>query len=365
MDEVAVEVVSVPQETANDEQAFLVEWLVQDGEWVDHQQALCTLEFSKAVVEVAAPRGGYLFRLRGAGHDVTVGSSIAVISSSQERPSEGAVTSPAPAVEHRAEGTGTPTRKARELMDQHGLKPEQFPGISVIRERHVQTVLDRRGGEEPAIASTRIELSPRQRRVAKVVAESAATIPHSYLGLPIDGAVLDERLMSLRSHTGTMVSLTDLLVYAVSRTAVDFPSMNAHFDNDGVRLYGPVNVGLTMNLANGDLLVPVIEGADKLDITNIAARARALQKKALRNMLAVQDLTGGTVTVTSLIGAGVSQVWPIILPKQSAIMAIGDPMPWRDGTLYFPTIAFDHRVLNGSQAAACLRAIVEAMVDGG
>jgi pyruvate dehydrogenase E2 component (dihydrolipoamide acetyltransferase) len=109
-----------------------------------------------------------------------------------------------------------------------------------------------------------------------------------------------------------------------------------------------------LNLENGDLVVPVIKDAPEKDLDQIVGEIRGFQKKALRRRLSPEDLSGATVAVTSLIGTGAHQVLPIIVPGQSAIVAIGDLFELGGLSLHSLTLAFDHRVLNGVEAAAFL-----------
>ena len=130
--------------------------------------------------------------------------------------------------------------------------------------------------------------------------------------------------------------------------------INAAWHEESILLHDRVSVGFALNLENGDLVVPVIKDAPEKDLDQIVGEIRGFQKKALRRRLSPEDLSGATVAVTSLIGTGAHQVLPIIVPGQSAIVAIGDLFELGGLSLHSLTLAFDHRVLNGVEAAAFL-----------
>lgn len=185
--------------------------------------------------------------------------------------------------------------------------------------------------------------------------------PHSYLQRWVDAAAIDAKLEAIGREQGLMVGVFDLLVAAVAKAAANHPGMNAAWHDEGILRYANVHLGFALNLANGDLLVPVIKNADRLTFEDLAGRIRGLQKRAIRNKLTSDDLTGGTLTVTSLVGMGVHQVFPILVPGQTAILAVADPVLLPGLRAYAITLAFDHRVANGSEAAEFLAAVAEAL----
>jgi pyruvate dehydrogenase E2 component (dihydrolipoamide acetyltransferase) len=116
-----------------------------------------------------------------------------------------------------------------------------------------------------------------------------------------------------------------------------------------------------MNQPNGDLVVAIVHGADRMALDELVGRIRGLQKKAVRHKLTPEELTGGSLTVTSLLGSGVHQVFPILVPGQSTIVALGDRAELSGQAVYNLTVAFDHRVLNGAEAAAYLAAVARRL----
>ena len=352
------EVVPVPRASANDDSGVLVAWRVKDGDPVASGDILCELEFSKSIVEVTAPRDGFAFRLDKEGNQVTVGKPLAVVGEAAQRP--------ALEMTERAVDDGVKiTAKARTLIDQHSLDPTLFAGHAIVKERHVLAYLDQCSEkDDSSVDGEFTPLSALRRRSAQTLSESVRTIPHSQVTRWIDANRVDETTERLATQHDQMISLSDRLVEAVAKAARRFTTANASWHDNGILRHAKVHVGFAMNQANGDLLVPVIPDADTRDLPDIVAQIRSYQKLAIRHKLTPDQLSGGTITVTSLVGTGAQQVNPIILPPQAAIVALGDRRDVGHGD-YALTVAFDHRILNGAEAAELATAIGNSLESGG
>jgi len=352
--------VLAPRIAVNDDAAILVEWLKSDGSRVEQDEIVCRLEYSKAIVDVPAPRAGWLFHVRRAGEEIVVGSLVASVAASEERP--------AMTVESRVAELGIKiTTKAMALMQVHGIDPTVFKGAEFVKEAQVRAHLDSigtGGSDQMSVGGTLTPLSVNRRRTAKILVQSSQTVPHSYLSRWIRAERVENRVEKLASQEEMALSVSDLLVKSVAEQAKRHPLANAVWRDDGIFAYDRVNVGFALNQSNGGLFVPVVLNADRMTLLEIVGRVRRLQIQAVRQKFSPADLAGGTVTVTSLTGAGVHNVLPILVPGQSAIVAIGDRWDGFGAPAYCLTVAFDHRVMNGVEAAAFLSAIAQSMEDG-
>ena len=351
------ELVLVPRFSANDDSAILVAWTKNNGEPVSEGERICDLEFSKSVVEVPAPRGGFLFHTRAVGDEIAVGKPLAIISDTAERPKTVA--------EGAARPTGVKvTAKARKLIEAHGLDLGFFQGLGIVKEEHVLAVLKKTQtpAADETIAGEFRPLTPIQRRVARALAESASTIPHSYLTQWVSASAVELRVSKIARTHDLMLSVSDWLVASIARSATQYPKVLTSWRGEGVFYHPRAHVGFALNQSNGELLVPVVHDADQLDLETVVGRIRGLQKKAVRHKLESADLTGGTITVTSLIGTGAHQVFPILVPDQAVIIAIADRCELGPIPAYALTIGFDHRILNGAEAAQFLAALGAALV---
>lgn len=363
----AHELILVPRESANDDHAILISWTCADGDAVKAGDTVCELEFSKAVIEISAPRDGYLFQLKQAADEVAVGQPIGVVAEDATRPALTAVTP-------RPPGSTKVTLKAQKLIDTHDIALSEFSGIAIVKEKHVLEWLQGNGNESSAAESLSagadladvelIPVSAQQRRAAAALTQSTGQIPHSWLTRWIDAQQVDAVVQLLADQHDMMVSVSDRLVQAVARTAGQYKKVNAAWNDKQIACYSGIHVGFALNQANGDLLVPVIQNADQKDLETLVGRIRGLQKASLRKKLAPADLSGGTITVTSLIGSGMHQVSPILVPGQSCIVAIGDRCETFGRAAYALTIGFDHRVLNGAEAAEFLLEVAHVLEVG-
>lgn len=364
--------IEIPRSSANDDTVLLIEWLVPDGKVVKKGQPICTLESSKTTFEVTADRCGFLFHFQHADTDVPVGHTIAVIAEQEQRPDISHISRIG-----QQKTDAKVTLKARKLIDAHQLDITYFAGIDIVREKHVIAYLkEHRPQQLPGQQGTLVSLTPVQRRAAKVLVASTQSIPHSYLSKNIPATQAEDSLLAITQKLDIMASISDWLVLCAAKTIPSHTKVNASWHGDAILYHDRINIGFALNQPNGELIVPVIANADKMDINAVVGRIRSFQKKAIRHRLAAQDFANGTITITSLVGSGVHQIMPIIFPGQAAIIAIGDR--WNvnvningnvsdnincDG-FYTLTVAFDHRILNGTEAALFLNDLAERIITG-
>ncbi len=358
----------VPREIVNADSVYVVRWAVADGALVEAGAAVCEIETSKAVVTVEAEQRGYVRQRAAVGDEVPIGGVLGYLTAQADTPlpaapSPGASLPPGP-----LSGVAAPalqiSAKARQKIEELGLDVGLFAGRGVVRERDVLEVATRAQAtlpprEDPRGPFRLEPLGPIQRRVARVMEQSVAAIPASYLERTVDLAPVRERVRALAQDAKSVVTEVDLLAAAVSRACVQFPHFNSFVTPDyQLHLFAQVNVGVAVDV-EGDLYVVVVKDAAQKSPAAIAKELRGLQYLALRGRLNVEQLSGGTITVTSMIGRGIHRFQPIPYPHQAAIVGIADCEP--NSTRAALTLVFDHRVANGSQAAAFLVAIDAAL----
>lgn len=355
----APEPILVPRETVNDDSVYLIDWAVAEGTRVDAGAIVCTIETSKASVDVAAPAAGVVRRRAQPGDEVPIGGVLGWMTAAADTAlpeAPGAVGSTPDAAGAPA-GSGLVSAKARQKMVELGLDPALFAGRTTVREKDVVEMAARMSAG-PATAdargASRVEpLDPVQRRTAKVMEESVASIPSAWLERTIDFAALRARAKALAEESGSVVTELDIVVHALAQACATFPRFNGHLEEGyRLRVFTQVNVGVAMDVA-GELFVPVVKDAGAKTAVQVAKELRGLLYLGQRRRLEPQHLGGGTITVTSMIGKGVGHFVPIPYPRQSAIVGIADP----DGDRAALCVVFDHRVANGSEAAAFLAAI--------
>ena len=215
-----------------------------------------------------------------------------------------------------------------------------------------------------------VPLSKTARTMAKYMSQ-AWQAPMFGLTAEIDMTAANTRRAQMK---GEGVTLTDVIVRSCVRALQAHPKLNAHFRDDAVVFYDDVNVGLAVANDKG-LIVPVIQGAQKLSLSEIGARRRELIGKARTGGLKVPDVTGGTFTVSNLGMFDVTRFTAIINPPQVAILAVGSTVHrqvWNGGDpAWLPiaefTLTSDHRAVDGAAAAGFLQSLkkdLEASGDG-
>lgn len=205
--------------------------------------------------------------------------------------------------------------------------------------------------------------------IAERMTQSFQTTPHFYLTVELDAtALLDlhNRFKAKPSNADSQVSVTDLLTKFVAIALAEHPFANARWQEGKIEMLGQVNIGIATATEQG-LVVPVIKGADRLHIPEIARARQELVARARSNKLSLEDVSDATFTMSNLGMYGVDLFSGIINPPQSALLAVGRIKERPVGvngeirlrpTMYV-TLSVDHRVMDGAQAAILLQRIGE------
>jgi pyruvate dehydrogenase E2 component (dihydrolipoamide acetyltransferase) len=278
----------------------------------------------------------------------------------------------------RAEGEPRPKASpaARRVARERGIALETVvgtgPGGRIVEQDVLDLVAE---AAEPGVQGGRVvPLSPIHRLMAERMSQSFSQAPHFYLGMEVNAAALVElrqRLVPIcEKKAEVRVTFTDLLIKLVAVTLRAHPYANATWENGRVRLFEEVNLGLATALDEG-LVVPVIRLADRLSLTEIARARSDLAARASQGRLSLDEVTGGTFTLTNLGMLGVDVFQAIINPPQSAILATGRiadrPVVEEGKVVARPTIhlslSVDHRVLDGASGARFLQDVRRVIED--
>lgn len=358
--------VRVPKLSTNDSEYLLTEWIAEHGKPIAVGDPLATVETSKAAEELAAEEAGYLSQLVPVGSTVTPGQLIATVS--QTAPSAEAPVRPAESGAAGVSGAvGTSdvviTGPARTLMEELGIDEERVValGIKVVRRTDIA---------ELAAAVPTQPLSRVQQAVGRAVSESHATIPAAYTAMKMDiGRSLAEAA-ALSKEVKRPVGLTEIFVRAVAGLHGRFPLIFAALDGDRARLADVAHVGVTMDLGEG-LYVPVVRDAAQLGVKELASQLMRFRLAAVEGNFRAEDLDGANFTVTLHTDPDVTLAIPFVFPGQVCALAVTAPQrePVLDeaGALTTRTVAtiglaYDHRLINGRDAAAFLTALKEDLL---
>ncbi len=396
-------------------EAEIVAWHVKIGERVEEDAQLADMMTDKATVEMESPVSGIVVELAGeVGDLIPIGSTLAVIETDADGDVEappvdtpveqeivaetpGAeeisvaevaapepVAAPAPtpapapapvaAVDHGKPVLASPAVRARAKDLGVDLGQVQAEGDR-IRHSDLDAFLRYSGGQgyhapgaSRARADEPIKVIGMRRKIAENMAASKRAIPHFTYVEEMDVTALEDMRADLNANRGGRPKLTMLpfLIVAICRTIPQFPMINARYDDEGgvVTRYGAVHLGMATQTDAG-LMVPVIRDAQDKNVWQLASEITRLAEAARTGKAKVEELTGGTLTVTSLGPLGGIATTPVINRPEVAIIGpnkiverpVFDGDEIRRAKLMNLSISCDHRVVDGWDAASYVQAL--------
>jgi pyruvate dehydrogenase E2 component (dihydrolipoamide acetyltransferase) len=357
----------------------VLRWLKAEGDEVAKGEPLMEVETDKVTVEIEAPTDGLLAGLTAAeGAEVPVGHAVAVILAPGEAlPENGASaakeTEAAPVAQAVAAApVAAPARearrrlaspKARRLAAEQGIDLDALgegsgPGGALVAADVAATPAQ---ASAPAPAGGEQPLSRIWSVMAERTAQSWASAPHFYLLREVDAGRLASWRSVARDRAGRDVSVTDLLVRATAAALARHPQANAAWADGSIRFNDEVNVGIAVAVEDG-LVVPVVHGADRLGVGEIADRREDVVTRAREGALRPEDIERGTFTISNLGMFGVDAFNAVVNAPQAAILAVGRivervvPVDGAPGVrpMMALTLSCDHRVIDGARAAQFL-----------
>ena len=222
---------------------------------------------------------------------------------------------------------------------------------------------------EPA-AGTTIPVAGVRKVIAERMLQSLQQSAQVTLVTEVDGRRFHELRTELAARhepaLGFKISYNDLLIRVCAHALREHPRANASLDGDVIRLHEAVNVGLAIE-AGGDLVVANVKQADRKSLAEIASDLRGVVERARANQLALDDITGGTFTISNLGLYGIDAFTPVLNPPESAILGVGalrEKAVAHDGEVVAQlsvtlSLTFDHRIIDGAPAARFLARIRE------
>lgn len=394
-------------------EAEIVAWHVKIGERVEEDAQLADMMTDKATVEMESPVSGIVVELAGeVGDLIPIGSTLAVIETDgdgdgeveappadtpveeeivaetpgAEEVSVAEVATPAPVVApapaptpvaapaHDRQVLASPAVRARAKDLGVDLGQVHAEGDR-IRHSDLDAFLRYSGGQgyhapgaSRARADEPIKVIGMRRKIAENMAASKRAIPHFTYVEEMDVTALEDMRADLNANRGGRPKLTMLpfLIVAICRTIPEFPMINARYDDEGgvVTRYGAVHLGMATQTDAG-LMVPVIRDAQDKNVWQLASEISRLAEAARTGKAKVEELTGGTLTVTSLGPLGGIATTPVINRPEVAIIGpnkiverpVFDGDDIRRAKLMNLSISCDHRVVDGWDAASYVQAL--------
>lgn len=368
----------------------LVKWLKNDGERIVIGDPIATVMSNKVSFDIVAGDSGILRTISSPGEVVPVGKVVGYMLENENDPipfesgmsftGAGSGKS-APLTEAgglRAEIKATPV--ARRLAKENGLELAEVkgtgPGGRITEEDILREVSERKDTSQPSPTKgsasgkevQRIPFVGLRRQIANNLVESLQSMAQVTAMTEADVSGLIELRQSLK---GTLkLSYTDILVKIIAMALRRHPVLNATVAGDEILLLNEVNVGVAVAVEGG-LIVPVIRQADTLSLSEIASTTLRLIENVRQGTFSLEDVTGGTFTITNVGMYGLDGFTPIINPPEVAILGVGRiverPVVEAGQIVIRPMmnlgLTFDHRVMDGAPAAEFLTTIKEYLAN--
>ncbi|MFA5489658.1 MAG: 2-oxoglutarate dehydrogenase complex dihydrolipoyllysine-residue succinyltransferase [Candidimonas sp.] len=395
----AITDVLVPQLSESVSEATLLTWKKQPGEAVQADEILIEVETDKVVLEVPAPASGVLAEIvKGDGSTVTSGEVLARIDSEgkataaapapAEAPAASAAPAPAPAA---ATSGAIASPAANKILAEKGVDPASVEGSGrggrVTKGDALQagsgSAAPAKQPAAPVAAPTlsldgrpeqRVPMSRLRARVAERLLQSQAenAILTTFNEVNMQG-ILDLRKKykdQFEKEHGVKLGFTSFFVKAAVAALKKYPVLNASVDGKDIIYHGYFDIGIAVGSPRG-LVVPILRNADQMTIAEIEKQIADFGARARDGKLALEELTGGTFSISNGGVFGSMLSTPIINPPQSAILGIHatkDRPVVENGQIVirpinFLAMSYDHRIIDGREAVLGLVAIKEALED--
>jgi pyruvate dehydrogenase E2 component (dihydrolipoamide acetyltransferase) len=380
---------AMPKLGLNMTHGVIVDWLVSEGDRVEEGTPVLEVETDKATQEVEAPASGILAKIiKVAGDEVPCNQVIAVITAEGEAVpdripveiAEGVApkselagdaaaeaAEPAPSPEPEPERRISISPSARKLAEELGVDITRINASGRIKRADVEAAYAAMqdngpaGEDAPGPGITVQPMSTLRRKTAEYMDRSARTVARVGLTAEVDAAGLIAAREKTAGGDGK-VSFNVLLAKQAAAALKEFPYMNAQIKGDEIWLFADANIGIAVDTERG-LLVPVLKGVGAKDAAALQKEFSALAERALAGRSTLDDLQGGTFTITNLGSLSVESFLPVVNLPECAILGVGaiieKPVVVDGEVVIRPrmklTLAFDHRLVDGAPAARFLQ----------
>jgi 2-oxoglutarate dehydrogenase E2 component (dihydrolipoamide succinyltransferase) len=400
--------IKVPQLPESVADATLVTWHKQAGQTVTRDENLADLETDKVVLEVPAPVNGVLKELRiVAGTSVTSGQVLAVLEEGAAATAAVPAAAPAaaakPAAAASASGGDKLAPSVRRMVEEKQLDPSKIPASGRdgrITKSDVVEYLDQpaakaAGGAKPAAAAAnkaapaaapaavsgaagrqdqRVPMTRLRARIAERLLEAQQTQAQLTTFNEVDlKAVMDVRAKykdSFEKKNGVKLGFMSFFVKAAVEALKRFPAVNASIEGNDIVYHEYYDIGVAVSTERG-LMVPVLRDADLQSYADIEKNIGAFAARAREGKITIEELTGGTFSITNGGTFGSLQSTPIVNMPQSAILGMHKTMERPvvvNGEIVirpmmYVAVSYDHRIIDGREAVQFLVTIKDCLED--
>ena len=381
----------VPSPGESIKEVEIATWLVKDGDYVEKDQAIAEVDSDKATLELPAEVSGIITLKAEEGDTVAVGAVVCLIDT-EGKPSGAppaaespkVVEAPKPvAAEVKAApaaatyASGTPSPAARKILDEKNIQPSDIIGTGkdgrITKEDAVNAAPSMGTPTGGSRGVERTKLSMLRRKVAErlVAAKNDTAMLTTFNEVnmtPINTLRNEYKDAFKAKHGGVGLGYMSFFTKAVTRALALFPDVNSMMDGDYKIGYDFCDISIAVSGPKG-LMVPVVRNAENLTFRGIEAEIKRLAIRARDGQITVDDMTGGTFTITNGGVFGSMLSTPIINPPQSGILGMHNiierPIAVNGKVEIHPmmyvALSYDHRIIDGRESVGFLVAVKEAL----
>ncbi len=388
--------IKVPSVGESISEVTIANWLKKDGEHVEADEVLCEIESEKATFELNAEISGTLHINAKEGDTVKIGDIIASIEAGESKaaPKEQApaaasspAPSPAPASKDSSYAAGTPSPAASKIMAEKNITPSQVNGTGVDGRITKEDALKAKGAETaPASAAAAPMVSGGHRdshkekmtTLRKTIAKRLVEAKNLTAMLTTFNEVDMTAVMELRKKYkdqfkekhGIGLGFMSLFSKAVCEALKDFPAVNAQIVDTDILYHDYVDLGIAVSTPRG-LVVPVIRNAESMSLAQIEKSIADVAVRARDGKITIDEMTGGTFTITNGGVFGSMMSTPILNAPQSGILGMHNiverPMAINGQVVIRPmmyvALSYDHRVIDGRESVGFLVRVKQILED--
>ncbi|MGV3508574.1 MAG: 2-oxoglutarate dehydrogenase complex dihydrolipoyllysine-residue succinyltransferase [Sphingobacteriaceae bacterium] len=392
--------IKVPPVGESITEVTLSSWLKADGDFVNMDEQIAELESDKATFELTAEKAGVLRRVAKEGDVLEIGSVVCNIEVGEGAGSASPKAS-APAEEQKpavqsdkssSYAAGTPSPSAAKILTEKGVDPKSVNGsgvggritkddaqkAEVKKPESAKTESPKAASSAPAVAGSRNERREKMSGLRKTIAKRLVTVKNETAMLTTFNEVDMQPIMDIRNKYkdkfkekhGVGLGFMSFFTKAVCEALKEFPTVNARIENEEIVYSDFVDVSIAVSAPKG-LVVPIIRNADALSLDGIEKAVIALATKARDNKLSIEEMTGGTFTITNGGVFGSMMSTPIINAPQSAILGMHNIIQRPvaiDGQvvirpMMYVALSYDHRIIDGRESVGFLVRVKQLLED--
>lgn len=373
----------------------IAQWLVKDGDYVEKDQAIAEVDSDKATLELPAEASGTITLKAEVGEAVAVGAVVCLIDTAAAKPSgeakpaqeekpkqEAPKAAPAKKEEAPAKATektyasGSPSPAAKKILDEKGIAPETVKGSGRsgrITKEDASNAVPSMGTPGPGSrGSERKKMSMLRRKVAERLVsaknETAMLTTFNEVDMSEIFRLRKENKDAFAAKHGVGLGFMSFFTKAVVRALQLYPDVNSMIDGDQMISYDFCDISMAVSGPKG-LVVPVVRNAENLSFRGIESEIKRLAIRARDGQITVDEMTGGTFTVSNGGVFGSMLSTPIINPPQSAILGMHNIVERpivKNGQIaiapvMYLALSYDHRIIDGRESVGFLVAVKEAI----